>query len=92
MHARLIGDLTGNLVTADPGLGTIIEEDPAHTASFPLLPGSPALEAGSPLQPGSSASACEPADQRGILRPQVARCDIGAREMERHTPAFRAIL
>ncbi|MCJ7513447.1 MAG: right-handed parallel beta-helix repeat-containing protein, partial [Anaerolineales bacterium] len=81
----LDGDLTGNILTADPGLGPR-EEDPAHTASFPLLPGSPALEAGSPLAPGSSDAACDPVDQRGILRPQVARCDIGAREMEGTPP------
>ena len=81
----LDGDLTGNILTADTGLGPR-EEDPAHTASFPLLPGSPALEAGSPLAPGSSAYACEPADQRDLSRPQGAACDIGALEMEGTPP------
>ena len=82
----LDGDPTGNIVTADPGLGPIIEEDPAHTGSYPLLPGSPAIDAGNPGPPGSGDAACEPVDQRGVPRPQGAACDIGAREMEGAPP------
>ena len=58
------------------------EEDPAHTVSHPLLPGSPAINAGSPAQAGSGAPACEAIDQRGVARPQGDACDIGAYETE----------
>lgn len=43
---------------------------------------SPVVEAGSPLIPGSGAGACEASDARGVLRPQAARCDIGAAELD----------
>ncbi|HET9033915.1 MAG TPA: CSLREA domain-containing protein [Dokdonella sp.] len=44
---------------------------------------SPVVEAGSPLMPGSgSPGACEAGDARGVLRPQGARCDIGAAELD----------
>ena len=43
---------------------------------------SPVVEAGSPLVPGFGAGACEASDARGVLRPQGARCDIGAAELD----------
>jgi hypothetical protein len=79
----LIGDSTGNVTDVDamlaplsgsvaaPGLPT-----PAHV----LLPGSPALEAGNPAAPGTGGTSCPAVDQRGFVRPQEGRCDIGAIE------------
>ncbi len=48
---------------------------------FPPLPTSPAVERGS-TEPSGQPGACEVLDARGILRPQGARCDIGAAELE----------
>src|SRR5262249_36027448 len=44
------------------------------------IAGSPAIDAANPGVPGSGAPACEGTDQRGVPRPQGARCDIGAVE------------
>lgn len=52
---------------------------PAFTHA--LLPMSPAREAGSPAVPGSGGTACEADDQRGVTRPQRARCDVGSVEV-----------
>ena len=75
------GDPSHDIVTAEPGLGSPADLDPAGTVSYPLELGSPALGAGNPAVPGSSAFACEPVDQQDVIRPQGLRCDIGAREM-----------
>ena len=45
-----------------------------------LSTGSPALDGGNPAPPGSGGGACLAVDQRGVVRPQGARCDIGAVE------------
>jgi CSLREA domain-containing protein len=42
---------------------------------------SPAVEAGSPSTSGQP-FACESTDARGVVRPQAARCDIGAAELD----------
>jgi hypothetical protein len=42
--------------------------------------GSAAVEGGSPAVPGSGGDACLTVDQRGVSRPQGARCDVGAFE------------
>lgn len=47
----------------------------------PPLPNSPAIDAGSPASVGLP-GACEATDARGIVRPQGARCDIGAAELD----------
>jgi hypothetical protein len=44
-----------------------------ETQTHALLPGSPAID-------GAHAIDCTPVDQRGVLRPQGAGCDIGAVE------------
>ncbi|MBN2002406.1 MAG: right-handed parallel beta-helix repeat-containing protein, partial [Anaerolineae bacterium] len=60
----------GSLIGVNPLLGPLGDYGgPIQT--FALLPGSPALDAG-------GAASCLPTDQRGIARPQVAACDIGA--------------
>lgn len=49
--------------------------------TMPPLGNSPAVEAGSPA-PAGQPGACEATDARGVLRPQGARCDIGASELD----------
>jgi predicted outer membrane repeat protein len=63
----------GDLVVADAMLGPLADNG-GPTETHALLAGSPAIDAGSP--------ACPPpvTDQRGVLRPQGAACDIGAFE------------
>ena len=61
----------GNL-DADPHLG-MLGAYGGFMQTLPLLPGSAAIDAG-------DASICPETDQRGITRPQVAGCDMGAYE------------
>ncbi len=57
-------------LTSEPVLGALRDNGgPAWTMA--LMPGSPAIDAG---------NACLSADQRGVARPQIAACDIGAFE------------
>jgi hypothetical protein len=67
---------SGNLSNLDPEL------DIFNSAGgyYPLLLGSPAIDAGNPTTPGSGGNACLGTDQRGVIRPQGNRCDIGAYE------------
>jgi hypothetical protein len=62
---------SGDQFDVDPLLGAF---DPAQ-GIYPLLPSSPAIDAGNP-------ATCLATDQRGVTRPQGARCDIGAFELE----------
>ena len=50
------------------------------TYTHALIEGSPAIDAGNPAVPGSGGDACLPADQRSVVRPMGATCDIGAYE------------
>jgi hypothetical protein len=62
-----------DLIVADARLGHLTDNGgPTRTQS--LLVGSPAIDAGSPDCPPPST------DQRGVLRPQGAACDVGAFE------------
>ena len=56
----------------DPMLGPLADNG-GPTLTNALLEGSPAIDAGDP-------DGCLPVDQRGVLRPQGAGCDIGAYE------------
>ncbi len=68
----LSGDLSTLVETADALLGPL-DEQGVH----PLLPGSPAIDSGAcSTQFGTLITT----DQRGVLRPQGASCDIGAVE------------
>ncbi len=68
---------TGDLVDTDPVLGSLQDNGgPAQTLG--LGSGSPAIDAGTD-------SGCPATDERGVLRPAGAACDIGAFEVA--TPA-----
>ena len=58
-------------VVGDALIGPLATND-AETDTHALLAGSPAIDAG---------SGCPVADQRGVLRPQGAACDVGAYEL-----------
>lgn len=70
-HASFGTDGGGNL-DADPRLGALAYN---HGATQTLVPGS-----GSPAIDAGNGTGCPSYDQRGILRPQGAACDIGAVE------------
>jgi hypothetical protein len=65
------GVISTNISGVAPGLGPL-GANGGPTRTHALLTGSPALEAGD--------GACAATDQRGVLRPQGERCDIGAFE------------
>ena len=68
---------TGDKVGVNPLLGEL-QSNGGPTETQALLPGSPAIDAGDD-------SGCPGTDQRGVLRPAGAACDIGAFEIA--TPA-----
>jgi CSLREA domain-containing protein len=59
-----------NVLVADTRLGSLADNG-GPTDTMALLDGSPGIDAG---------ASCPAADQRGVARPQGARCDIGAYE------------
>ncbi len=78
---RMASDKVGTpTAPINPRLG-LLQNNGGLTMSHALMLGSPAIDAGSPEVPGSTAGACMPTDQRGLLRPAGARCDIGAYEL-----------
>ena len=70
-HAGFGTDGGGNL-DADPRLGVLAYN---HGATQTLVPGP-----GSPVIDAGNGTGCPGGDQRGIIRPQGAACDIGAVE------------
>lgn len=77
----IAGDLTGNIIGQDAQLGAL-SLNGGGTQTIPLLGSSPAINAGSPVEPGSGDIGCTAFDQRGIIRPQGRRCDMGAFERD----------
>ena len=75
----LVGNLVGNITGQNPLLGPL-HNNGGSTWTQALLDGSPAINAGNPTPPGSGLAACLPTDQRGVIRPVGAACDIGAYE------------
>src|SRR5262245_21361458 len=73
------GDTSGDLLNMDPALGPL-QDNGGSTFTHALLDGSAALDAANPATPGTGDPACEDTDQRGVVRPQGPRCDIGAFE------------
>jgi len=70
---------TGDLVVADAKLGPLADNG-GPTETHALLTTSAAIDAASPGCPPPAT------DQRGVLRPQGAACDIGAFEVELAAP------
>ena len=64
---------TGDMSNTDPLLGPLSDDN--GTLVHPLLEGSPAIEGGVCIAGVAS-------DQRGVRRPEGARCDIGAYEWD----------
>lgn len=77
----IAGVLTGNLTDVEPRLGPLADNG-GPTLTHALLSGSPAIDAASPAISGNGETGCEPADQRGVSRPQGGGCDIGAYEVD----------
>ena len=63
-----------NILSTDPKLGTLGNYG-GFTQTIPLLAGSSAIDTGDD-------TVCSATDQRGVIRPQGAHCDIGAYETE----------
>lgn len=70
---------TGDLLNVPANLGPLANNG-GFTQTHALNASSLAIDAGDPGVPGSGGTACEATDQRGIVRPQGPRCDIGAFE------------
>jgi hypothetical protein len=68
----LTNGVNGDIIGQDPALGALANNG-GFTQTHALLAGSPAIDAG-------TNTGCPATDQRGITRPQGARCDIGAYE------------
>jgi predicted outer membrane repeat protein len=62
-----------NIIITDPKLGTLGNYG-GSTQTIPLLAGSSAIDTG-------NNATCAATDQRGVVRPQGAHCDIGAYEV-----------
>jgi hypothetical protein len=73
-----------NIITADPLLGTLGNYG-GSTQTIPLLAGSSAIDTGDD-------AICPATDQRGVVRPQGAHCDIGAFELVDNTAPETTII
>jgi CSLREA domain-containing protein len=69
-----VGNVSPNSSPIDPRLGPLADNG-GPTRTHALLLGSPAIDA-------ASTPDCPTTDQRGVLRPQGAACDIGSYERE----------
>jgi hypothetical protein len=77
----------GDKVSTDPLLAAL-PSAPDGASAPPLQPGSPAINGGSPAGCSDAAGAPLTRDERGVARPQGARCDIGPFEFR--TPTLGA--
>lgn len=81
----LSGDTTGNVLNVSARLGDLADNGGPTRTHAPLgasgaNPASPAIDAANPADPATGGLACPAIDQRAVLRPIGARCDIGAFE------------
>lgn len=67
---------THSISSANPGLGALASNG-GPTTTMALLAGSPAIDA----IPAATTGCIQSKDQRGVLKPQGAGCDIGAYEL-----------
>jgi hypothetical protein len=74
--------------TGDPKLGPLAPNG-GPTQTVALVAGSPAIDAGDPAGCSDDDGVALAADQRGISRPQGARCDIGAFELQQTPPPIQ---
>jgi CSLREA domain-containing protein len=74
------GDPAGNVLGQDAKLAVLAQND-GPTRTQALGAGSPAIDAANPKKPTGADGSCARADQRGVARDQVGRCDIGAFEV-----------
>jgi hypothetical protein len=72
-----------NVITTTPNLGTLGNYGGA-TQTIPLLAGSSAIDTG-------NNATCASTDQRGVARPQGARCGIGAYELDTTAPMVTSV-
>jgi hypothetical protein len=79
-NCLISGTTYGNVTGTDPRLAPL-EGDGGRTQTRALLPGSPAIDAGEQPACLDGYGATLAAHQRGVQRPQGARCDIGASEL-----------
>jgi hypothetical protein len=78
----LTDGVNGNIIGSDPALGALADNG-GSTQTFALLAVSPAIDAG-------TNNGCPATDQRGVTRPQGAKCDIGAYEKEHVSNTFKS--
>jgi len=78
------GSTCTNIITSDPRLGALGNYG-GFTQTIPLLPGSSAINT-------VNDATCAATDQRGVIRPQGAHCDIGAFEVLSDTKVFTIFL
>ncbi|MEW5826244.1 MAG: choice-of-anchor Q domain-containing protein [Candidatus Bipolaricaulota bacterium] len=78
----VLGDVAGNLLGVDPQLSELGDHG-GETETHALERGSPALDAAGCTDLDGDAVT---RDQRGVTRPQGARCDIGAYERSQALP------
>jgi hypothetical protein len=71
-NGNQVGNVSPNTSPIDPRLGPLVDNG-GPTRAHVLLQGSPAIDA-------ASTPDCPATDQRGVLRPQGAACDIGSYE------------
>jgi Right handed beta helix region len=74
----------GSDVHVDPLLGALRLNAPGLLETMALLPGSPAIDAG-------TGSGCPANDERGVKRPKLLACDIGAYEFMPRVTAQGAV-
>lgn len=94
-YVAATGDQVGTSASPiDPKLGSL-GQNGGTTPTMALLAGSLAIDGGNPAAVSDAAPPAAPAlipcsttDQRGVSRPQRARCDIGAFELPKPSNAF----
>ncbi len=78
-----VGITCTNVIATDPKLGTLANYG-GFTQTIPLQTNSSAIDTGNELT-------CSVTDQRGVIRPQGVRCDIGSYEFDNTPPVVQTI-